>query len=243
MLDGEIEPGPQTTAPEGIRWKLADLNHATVWLVQWTAGVTQRRSDAEAITVLAGSLRVQRWGNAGHSARTVTAGGQAGFIEGVQHAFTPAADGSAFFAVHVVPARQAAQRVLSSYEADRVFADEVQSRVAQGAKVVDIRNQDERTVQGPLLGAIAVSAELLEHRLDPAGALRLSAAVNANVEWIVVCAQGDDAPAAVAALRRRGLQRVKALVGGFQALRDGGKLDAVLGGVHKHRDAAVMAAH
>lgn len=248
VLDGDIALGPKHNTPEGARWKLAELDEAIVWLVTWTPGVTLRRTTAEALTVLAGALRVQRWGASGRAARTVTAGGQAGFMGGVKHALTPVVGSEDFYAVHVEPTKAAVAAGTSSVKArstepELLFADELAARVTQGAKVVDIRSQRERSEQGPLLGALAVEAELLEHRLDPAGALRLRAATANDVEWIVVSAHGTDAIAAVTSLRRRGLRRVKALAGGYASLRENGQLDAVLGGVHNHRDAAVMAAH
>ncbi|AEF38784.1 rhodanese-like domain-containing protein [Hoyosella subflava] len=232
MLDGDLPLGAQDASG---RWKLAEVGQMTVWLVQWTPGATTRRASAEAVTVLSGELRVERWTDKSHTQRAVLAGGQASFTQGSKHAITASApEGSPVFAVHVLPTEVAPVLLLPS---------ELAPRIAEGAKVVDIRSQSERSAQGPLLGAVAVDQELLEHRLDPAGALRLSAAVDTDVEWIIVCGSGDTAPAAVTQLRTRGFRNAKAIAGGFEALRSSGSLDAVLGGVHNHRDAAVMAAH
>lgn len=126
---------------------------------------------------------------------------------------------------------------------DWLHPDEVARAVARGARVVDIRSQAERSVEGPLVGAVALTADEVIDRLDPGSPARIGWAVDHDVEWILVSARGHDAVVLVDGLRGRGVRGAMALIGGFSALRALRLLEAVSGGLHNRRDAAAIAAH
>ncbi|WP_225726915.1 MULTISPECIES: sulfurtransferase [unclassified Nocardia] len=101
----------------------------------------------------------------------------------------------------------------------RVTIGELPNAVALGSVVVDIRSQPQRTREGALLGALAIGAEVVEERLDPAGPGCLALAREHTGAWILVCSSGAAADAIATGLRGRGLPGVMSLVGGFRALR------------------------
>ncbi|MGV9747908.1 rhodanese-like domain-containing protein [Rhodococcus zopfii] len=126
---------------------------------------------------------------------------------------------------------------------ERTYPTELAAAVARGAVVVDIRTSAERTVQGTLPGALAIDSSLLTRRLDPAGAERLALAVDRDVEWVVVSADGPLAHRAVAALQELGLRRATGLVGGYAAIKTAGLVDAVTRAQHIADDVARVTAH
>ncbi|WP_138999164.1 rhodanese-like domain-containing protein [Rhodococcus zopfii] len=126
---------------------------------------------------------------------------------------------------------------------ERTYPTELAAAVARGAVVVDIRTSAERTVQGTLPGALAIDSSLLMRRLDPAGAERLALAVDRDVEWVVVSADGPLAHRAVAALQELGLRRATGLVGGYAAIKTAGLVDAVTRAQHIADDVARVTAH
>ena len=127
---------------------------------------------------------------------------------------------------------------------ERTYPAELATAVARGAVVVDIRTSAERSVQGTLPGALAIDASLLTRRLDPAaGTERLALAVDRDVEWVVVSADGPAAHRAVAALQELGLRRATGLVGGYAAIKTAGLVDAVGRAQHIAQDVARVTAH
>ncbi|WP_068155573.1 rhodanese-like domain-containing protein [Rhodococcus phenolicus] len=126
---------------------------------------------------------------------------------------------------------------------ERTYPAELATAVARGAVVVDIRTSAERTAQGTLPGALAIDSSLLTRRLDPAGPERLALAVDRDVEWVVVSADGPAAHRSVAALQELGLRRATGLVGGYAAIRTAGLVDAVTRARHIAEDVARVTAH
>ncbi|CAM2882481.1 rhodanese-like domain-containing protein [Skermania piniformis] len=111
----------------------------------------------------------------------------------------------------------------------------------RGAILVDIRSQAQRSRQGALPGALAIEADLLVSRCDPAGSARLRLATDHAVAWVVICADGGDSPRAAAALRALGLHRATDLIGGYRGLRAAGLLDVATGQPHFVRELVGLA--
>lgn len=88
--------------------------------------------------------------------------------------------------------------------------------------LVDVRLAEQRDLDGVIPGALAISLNHLEWRLDPASAYRIDAARDHDVEVIVVCDEGYCSSLAAARLQDLGLHRATDMIGGFQAWRAAG---------------------
>ncbi|WP_241386632.1 rhodanese-like domain-containing protein [Rhodococcus sp. CH91] len=137
----------------------------------------------------------------------------------------------------------AAPVVLHRLTVERTYPTELSTAVARGAVVVDIRTDAERTAQGTLPGALAIAADLVAERLDPTGPGRLALAVDHDVEWILVSADGARSHGVVAELQAQGLRRVTDLVGGYDAIRAARLVEAVTEARHVAQDVARVTAH
>ena len=102
--------------------------------------------------------------------------------------------------------------------ADRVRPEDLAAAIAGGAFVVDIRPAEQRRRDGELPGAVVIDRNVLEWRLDPAGAHRLPDAPPAGAAVVVVCHEGCASSLAAATLCRLGLAATD-LVGGYEAWR------------------------
>lgn len=125
----------------------------------------------------------------------------------------------------------------------RLTVFELEAAIDRGAIVVDIRPQAQRQREGTLPGALAIERNVLEWRLDPTSDARLAAAVDHDVEWIVVCSEGYTSSLAAAALQALGLRRATDLVGGYQAMRSAGLLGALMRARHVVREGEAVVAH
>jgi rhodanese-related sulfurtransferase len=126
---------------------------------------------------------------------------------------------------------------------DRMTVFELRDAVARGAIVVDIRPQAQRAIEGTLPGALAIERNVLEWRLDPTSDARLAAAVDHDVEWIVICSEGYTSSLAAASLQELGLSKATDLVGGYQALKAAGLLGILTKATHCVREADAVASH
>jgi rhodanese-related sulfurtransferase len=101
--------------------------------------------------------------------------------------------------------------------------DPVQAKVAmaEGAILIDIRSESQRTRDGRVPGARFLPRNTLEWRLDPTSEHRDPDAAKRDVLLILMCDEGFQSSLAAATLRRFGL-RVADLIGGFQAWRSAG---------------------
>lgn len=102
---------------------------------------------------------------------------------------------------------------------DRVAPEDLQTEVACGALVVDIRPFEQRAREGELLGATVIDRNVLEWRLTPSSSWRIDG-VHPDRRVILVCSQGFSSSLAAATLRRLGLRLATDLEGGFHALRE-----------------------
>ena len=94
--------------------------------------------------------------------------------------------------------------------------------VQEGAILVDTRPEFQRRADGEIPGAVVVERNHLEWRLHPESEGRIPEAVDADVQWIVVCDESYASSLAAAALQLIGLRRATDLAGGFQAWRAAG---------------------
>ena len=101
------------------------------------------------------------------------------------------------------------------------------ARVAEGARLVDIRPEWQRVADGEIPGALVVERNHLEWRLHPGSDARLPLAVPGQ-EWIVVCTEGYTSSLAAASLVSLGIPAGD-VVGGLHAWRAAG-LPVVPGG-------------
>ena len=99
----------------------------------------------------------------------------------------------------------------------RVTAPEAHAATANGALLVDIRPSEQRSRDGTIPGALVIDRNVLEWRLDPAGAHRIPEITSHDQAIIVVCNEGYASSLAARSLQELGLQRATDLIGGFQA--------------------------
>jgi rhodanese-related sulfurtransferase len=91
-----------------------------------------------------------------------------------------------------------------------------------GALLVDIRPDWQRAAEGAIPGALLIERNHLEWRADPTSDARIAAAVDHDVQWVIVCSEGYTSSLAAAALQDLGLHRATDLEGGFHAWRAAG---------------------
>jgi rhodanese-related sulfurtransferase len=91
-----------------------------------------------------------------------------------------------------------------------------------GALLVDIRPQAQRSAEGAIPGAIVVERTVLEWRLDPTSPDRIPEINGPHQVVIIVCSGGYSSSLAAASLQRLGLTHATDLDGGFQAWQRAG---------------------
>lgn len=100
---------------------------------------------------------------------------------------------------------------------DRVSVADLDSELAAGALLVDIRPTELRVRDGALPGARIIDRNQLEWRLDPQSDHRIADATDHDLRVILVCDEGYASSLAAAGLHDLGLHRATDLVGGIQA--------------------------
>lgn len=121
-------------------------------------------------------------------------------------------------------------------------AAEYPGAVQRGALVVDIRSRTQRERQGVLAGSIAIEARPAVEFLDPGSDVCL-AAVNGAPEVLLVSDDGLDAELFSLELRGRGVRGVRAVDGGFDAVRRIGALGLLTEAHHLRRERSAISAH
>lgn len=99
----------------------------------------------------------------------------------------------------------------------RVRPEALDGVLAGGGLVIDIRPAAQRADEGALDGALVVERNVLEWRLDPAGAHRIPQVRDHHQQVVVVCSEGYASSLAAASLADLGFTDVADLTGGFQA--------------------------
>jgi rhodanese-related sulfurtransferase len=122
--------------------------------------------------------------------------------------------GDSYLTVHVLleEARSELER-LSPVDALRAVED--------GAMLIDIRSEMQRSRDGALPSGKWFPRNVLEWRLDPSSADRDPEAARRDITLIVICDEGYQSSLAAATLKRFGL-RTTDVAGGFQAWRAAG---------------------
>jgi rhodanese-related sulfurtransferase len=91
-----------------------------------------------------------------------------------------------------------------------------------GATLIDIRSDTQIAQDGVVPGALRISRNVLEWRLDPASGYSHPLAPDLDGKVIVMCNEGYQSSLAAATLQQLGFANATDLVGGFQAWRDAG---------------------
>ena len=88
-----------------------------------------------------------------------------------------------------------------------------------GATLIDIRSDAQRAADGSVPGALYLSRNVLEWRLDPDSGHRHADAPGLDGHVIIMCNEGYQSSLAAATLQDLGFARATDLDGGFQAWR------------------------
>jgi rhodanese-related sulfurtransferase len=99
----------------------------------------------------------------------------------------------------------------------RVEPGNLESVVAAGALVVDIRPVEQRERDGEMPGAIVIDRNVLEWRLDPTSPHRLPGIDDPDRTVVIVCSEGYASSLAAHTLQQLGLRNATDLRGGYQA--------------------------
>jgi rhodanese-related sulfurtransferase len=94
--------------------------------------------------------------------------------------------------------------------------------IASGATLIDIRSETQIERDGAVPGALVISRNVLEWRLDPASDHRHPLSPGLEDHVIVMCDAGYQSSLAAATLQQLGFDRATDLAGGFQAWRAAG---------------------
>jgi rhodanese-related sulfurtransferase len=101
---------------------------------------------------------------------------------------------------------------------ERVTPERLESEMAGGAIVVDIRSQAQRDRDGEIAGALVYERNVLEWRLAPSSEFK-EVDVAGDRKVIVVCNEGYQSSLAAAVLQDLGVRGATDLAGGYQAYR------------------------
>jgi rhodanese-related sulfurtransferase len=102
---------------------------------------------------------------------------------------------------------------------NRVQPHELEQIAARGGLLVDIRPVAQRAAEGEFPGAHCIERNVLEWRLDPAGADRVNEVVGYDQPVVVICSEGYASSLAAASLADLGYRHASDLDGGFVAWR------------------------
>ena len=105
---------------------------------------------------------------------------------------------------------------------ERLEPEEAARAVATGARLIDLRGDDERRRFGVVPGSYHVPRSVLEWRLDPDCESRNPELADLDAQVILLCAHGYSSSLAAATLRELGFARVADVVGGFEAWKEKG---------------------
>lgn len=115
----------------------------------------------------------------------------------------------------------------------RIAADDVPAALQRGAVLVDIRPAAQRAAEGEVPDALVIERNVLEWRCDPTSDARIPAAVDDDVEWIVLCSEGYTSSLAAAALQDLGLHKATDVIGGYHGLPVELRSAALVGAQHR----------
>jgi rhodanese-related sulfurtransferase len=102
----------------------------------------------------------------------------------------------------------------------RVQAADLERLAAEGALVVDIRPEAQRTAEGELGFGLVIERNVLEWRFDLLATHAVPEATSYDLLVVVVCSEGYASSLAAASLRQLGYRRAADLEGGYRAWSD-----------------------
>lgn len=105
---------------------------------------------------------------------------------------------------------------------DRLGPADAAAAVRDGALLVDIRPDWQRSAEGSVPDALLIERNHLEWRLDPTSDAKIPAATSHDVAVVIICSEGYTSSLAAAALQDLGLHRATDVIGGYHAWRDAG---------------------
>jgi rhodanese-related sulfurtransferase len=123
-----------------------------------------------------------------------------------------------------VSGRKTVDRLLAEARAGlrRLSPSEAQAAMRDGAHLVDIRPDAQRTADGLVPGGRSIPRNVLEWRLDPASPHRDPELARPDARIVLMCDEGYQSSLAAATLQQFGLAEATDVVGGFQAWRAAG---------------------
>jgi rhodanese-related sulfurtransferase len=107
----------------------------------------------------------------------------------------------------------------SRAQLQRLDPPAAQQAMRSGATLIDIRSESQVARDGEVEGALTISRNVLEWRLDPASDHRHPDAPGLDAQVIVMCNEGYQSSLVAATLQRLGFSAATDLDGGFQAWR------------------------
>ena len=110
----------------------------------------------------------------------------------------------------------------SRAQLQRLDPPAAQQAMRSGATLIDIRSESQIARDGEVEGALTITRNVLEWRLDPASDHRHPDAPGLDAQVIVMCNEGYQSSLVAATLQRLGFSAATDLDGGFQAWRDCG---------------------
>lgn len=99
---------------------------------------------------------------------------------------------------------------------DRVSPEDLESAVADGALLVDIRPETNRNAEGAIPGARVIDRLVLEWRLAPSSETKI-VDLGPGQRVIVICNEGYQSSLAAASLLDLGVDGATDLIGGYRA--------------------------
>jgi len=99
----------------------------------------------------------------------------------------------------------------------RLTPVDAHAAMRDGALLVDIRSDSQRAADGTIPGAVFVSRNVLEWRLDPACPHRDERIAAGDRLLVLICNEGYQSSLAAATVQRFGPRPVADVIGGFQA--------------------------
>lgn len=100
---------------------------------------------------------------------------------------------------------------------DRLTPAEARDAMARGGIILDTRTYEQRRAHGVIPGAVVMSRNIIEWRVDPTSGWEDPDVVARTGPVIVMCDEGFASSLAAATLRDLGIDDATDMVGGYQA--------------------------
>ncbi len=104
----------------------------------------------------------------------------------------------------------------------RLTPQQAHAEMARGLRLIDIRSDSQRAIDGVIPGSLHVPRNVLEWRLDPACPHRHPEFGHRDARIALMCDEGYQSSLAAATVARFGLAEATDVIGGFRAWRAAG---------------------